>query len=38
MGYDVGSGSMTGPHVKYRVANGMPSSTNYVDPAIHLLK
>jgi murein DD-endopeptidase MepM/ murein hydrolase activator NlpD len=36
-GYGVGSGSMTGPHVKVRFAEGMPSSTNFIDPSRYFL-
>lgn len=36
-GYGIGSGSMTGPHVKYRVADGIPSSSNNFDPSKYIL-
>jgi murein DD-endopeptidase MepM/ murein hydrolase activator NlpD len=36
-GYDIGSGSMTGKHVKVRFANGMPSSKNYINPSKYFL-
>jgi murein DD-endopeptidase MepM/ murein hydrolase activator NlpD len=36
-GYSTGSGSMTAPHVKVRFANGMPSSSSYINPTKYFL-
>jgi murein DD-endopeptidase MepM/ murein hydrolase activator NlpD len=36
-GYDEGSGSMTGPHVKYRVFTGSSASKSHIDPTKYIL-
>ena len=35
--YGIGSGSMTGPHIKYRVSDGFPGSKSHKDPTSYFL-
>lgn len=37
-GYGTGSGSMTGPHVKYRVYTGNVGSQSHINPVSYILK
>ena len=35
-GYNIGSGSMSGPHIKYRVYTGSSGTQTHIDPSDYL--